>query len=279
MNAKTLFRSKDTDGVGSGTHAGWPALLLPVLAAQALYARLKTPRLTAAAGPAEGEISGRYPALRLLAIGESTVAGAGAATNDQALTCQCARWLRDITGRAVCWKAVGVSGGTARSLLARVRAMERQEADLALVALGVSDVLALRAPDKWARDLASLVLALRERNGDIPVLLAGVPPVERFTALPQPLRSCLGRRARSFDREARRLASRLPSLCHCYTPLPRAEHLADDGFHPSPAGYSAWAWTLAQALAALARLSLDELVAERAAVTYSPINLGGVRAA
>lgn len=279
MDANTLSRSTGRDGPGRGMHDKWLALLLPVLAAQALYARLRTPRLPVAAGPDGGEISGRYPALRLLAIGESTVAGVGAATHEQALACQCARWLRDFTGRAVCWKAVGLSGGNARSLLARVRDMERLEADLALVALGVNDVCAFRAPARWARDLAGLVLALRERCGNIPVLLAGVPPVERFTALPQPLRNYLGRRARMLDREARRLVSRIPGVSHCHTPLPRPEHLADDGFHPSPAGYSGWAWVLAHALAALARLSPDELVAERAAVTYTPLNMSGGHAA
>ncbi|MFO7596632.1 MAG: SGNH/GDSL hydrolase family protein [Desulfocurvibacter africanus] len=279
MNANKLFRSADRNGMSRGMHAGWFALLLPVLVAQATYTRLTTPRLPVAAGPDEGEIPGRYPALRFLALGESTVAGVGAATQEQALTCQCARWLRDLTGRAVCWKAVGLSGGNARSLLVRMRTMERVEADLALVVLGVNDVVAFRAPAKWAQDLTSLVLALRERSGNIPVLLAGVPPVERFTALPQPLRDCLGRRARVLDREARQLVSRLPGLSHCQTPLPRPDHLAEDGFHPSPAGYSGWAWVLAHALATLARLSPDELVAERAAVTYSPMCLSGRHAA
>lgn len=279
MDANTPSRSTDGNGLGKGLHDKWLALLLPVLAAQALYARLTIPRLPVATGPNEGEIPGRYPVLRLLAVGESTVAGVGAVTQDQALACQCARWLRDFTGRAVCWKAVGFSSGNARSLLARVRRMEGLEADLAVVALGVNDVLAFRTPTKWIQDLAALVLALRERSGDIPVLLAGVPPVERFTALPQPLRNCLGRRARILDGKARGLVSRLPGLCHCRTPLPRPEHLAADGFHPSPAGYSGWAWVLAHALTTLARLSPDELVAERAAVTYSPLNLSRGHAA
>lgn len=264
-------RTANSGGVmGRLGHAAWLAFMSPVLAAQAAYVRMATPRLPDAAGPAEGELPGRGPALRLLVIGESTVAGVGAQRMEETLACQCAGRLRGMTGKAVRWKALGRSGANARKLLACVRA-SRLEADLVILALGVNDTVALRPAATWALDLEALISAVRESVGNVPVLLAGVPPMERFTALPWPLRGCLGRRARALDREARRLAARLKGVRHCPTPLPEPEHLAADGFHPSQAGYKGWAWLLAHEMAVLAGLGPDELVAELAAVSYNPL--------
>jgi len=257
---------------------GWLALF-PLLAVQAMSSRLFTPRLPDAAGPDEGRLSGRGPALRLLAVGESTVTGAGVASLDQALTCQCARRLHNMTGRAVRWKALGRNGADARRLLELVRHAPRLEADIVLLALGVNDTMALRPADKWARDLAALVKGVRERVGQAPVLLAGVPPMGGFTALPQPLRSFLGERAGQLDLQARLLAARMPGLAHCPTPLPLSDYLAQDGFHPSQAGYSGWSWVLSMELAALGCLGQDEVVADLAAVAYDPLRLGTRRAA
>lgn len=254
-------------------HAGWLMLMSPVLATQAAYVRMSIPRLPDAAGPDEDEFAGSGPTLKLLALGESTIAGVGAQRQEEALACQCAGRLRNLTGRAVRWKALGRSGANARKLLARVRA-SRLEADLVLLALGVNDAVEFRPADKWARDLADLVSAIRGQVGHVPVLLAGVPPLERFPALPWPLRDCLGRRARVLDREARRLAARMAGVRHCRTPLPEPAHLAEDGFHPSPAGYKGWACLLAHEMAALAGLGPDELVADLAAVSYNPLNMG-----
>lgn len=260
-------------------HAAWLMLIAPVLAAQAVYARATVPRLPGASGPAEGVFQGRGPTIRLLVLGESTVAGVGVETMDQALACQCARRLRGMTGRAVHWRAVGMCGASARDLLARVRSLASLEADLAILVLGVNDVVQFRPAGKWAADLAALVSALREITGDIPVLLAGVPPMEWFPALPRPLRGFFGQRAKLLDNEARLLASRMARLGHCPTPLPGQALLACDGFHPGPDGHAGWAMLLACGLAALAGLGPDDLVAELAAVAYDPFDTGRERAA
>lgn len=267
----TLGRAVDNRGAMDRLgHAAWFMLISPLVAVQAAYVRMSTPRLPDAAGPAEGEFAGRGPVLRLLAVGESTVAGVGARHLEEILACQCASRLRDLTGRTVRWTALGRSGANVRRLLKCVRA-SRLEADLVLLALGVNDAVEFRPAGKWAQDLADLVSAVRERTGNVPVLLAGVPPLDRFPALPWPLRDCLGRRARALDQEARRLAARVAGVRHCFTPMPGPAHLAVDGFHPSPAGYKGWAYQLAHEMAALAGLGPDELVADLAAVSYSPL--------
>ncbi|HEX8692249.1 MAG TPA: SGNH/GDSL hydrolase family protein [Longimicrobium sp.] len=229
-------------------------VLLPVLLAQGRRVRRDTPRLPEAAGPREGVAPGAGPPFGLLVLGESTAAGVGAASHAEALSGQVARALAGRTGRAVAWRVLGRNGATAesarRELLA---AADGVRADVAVVALGVNDTLRFRAPGRWRRHLAELVEALRGRCGPVPVVLAGVPPLGLFPALPQPLGAVLGLRARLLDRAAERLAGELSGVRH--VPMPALDAAAveaffcEDGFHPSVRGYAAWAEALAGAAA------------------------------
>jgi lysophospholipase L1-like esterase len=233
-----------------------------VILAQAVYVKRKTPRLPGAAGPTEGLVPGAGEPFRLVVLGESTVDGVGAATHEEALTGCLARELaRD--GRAVRWRAVGRTGANARTVRAelvpllhlpphhhprsgRSGAAGRPAADLVVIALGVNDTIELRTAAGYRRDLLALVVELRRRLGPADVLLAGVPPMSRFPALPRPLRDVLGARSAALDAAAATLA-RIPGVRH----LPMDPGLLDpaafapDNFHPGPAGYARWARTLA----------------------------------
>ena len=230
-------------------HAG--LLLAPVLAWQGARVRRTVPPLPDASGPTHGECGDGGDAIDLLVIGESTAAGMGAPTHDVALAGCIARALAHHAGRAVRWRVLARSGATARAARDLVDgAHPPPRADVAVVALGVNDVLAIpRGDGAWARDLESLVTALRARCGaELPVVLAAVPPLGCFPALRHPLRWALGARARLFDAAAARLAARLPGVVHA--PASTLEAVADrglfaaDGFHPSPAGYRVWGESL-----------------------------------
>lgn len=224
----------------------------PLLVAQGRAVRRDTPQLPGAAGPACGLVAGAAPALRLVVIGESTVAGVGAASHAEALAGQVAAALAARTGRAVAWRAEGQIGATAAAARrALVPALPAEPADAALVALGVNDTLRLRGPARWSGDLAALVEALRERVGPAHVFLAAVPPMGSFPSLPQPLRAALGLRAALLDATAAGLAPRLGAVTHLPLTLPaRPELFCADGFHPGPAGYSQWGALLAAGMAA-----------------------------
>ncbi len=91
------------------------APLLPILWLQGRYVRKHTPRLPGAAGPTVGTIPAAGIPLRLLVIGESTVAGVGAPDHTHGLTGQIAGALAARTGRTVHWQALGKIGATARA--------------------------------------------------------------------------------------------------------------------------------------------------------------------
>jgi lysophospholipase L1-like esterase len=223
----------------------------PLFAIQGRAVWRNTPRLPAAAGPTVGTVDGPAPALRLLVVGESTVAGVGAATHAEALSGQLAAALAARLGRAVVWRAAGEGGATAAAVRNRlVPALPAEPFDAVLVALGVNDALRFSSPARWAADLTALVDALRERVGPAPVFLAATPPIGRFPALPQPLRAALGLRARLLDVAAAGLAPRLAAVTHLPLALPVTPELfCADGFHPGPEGYRQWGALLAAGMA------------------------------
>jgi len=225
------------------------APLSPWLLLQGLRVRRDTPRLGPAAGPTSGRCVGPSQArpLRLLAIGESTVAGVGAAHHGEALTGQLARQLASLTGRGVAWVACGLSGASvATAHTALLPQVAAEPADLLLVVFGVNDVLEHTRSARYARGLQALIEALRERVGNAPVLIAAAPPMDRFPSLPRPLNAYLGARAALLNGATRRLAvGRAAQVA----PLVGIEPalFATDGFHPSAAGYAVWAESLARA--------------------------------
>lgn len=223
----------------------------PVLVAQGRAVRRDTPQLPEASGPREGVAKGSAPALRLIVLGESTVAGVGVATQAEALASRIAETLAARTGRSVTWRAAGQSGITAagaRRVL--VPMLSPEPADVAVVALGVNDTLRMRGPSRWAADLTTLLDALRLRSGSVPIFLAAVPPMGHFPALPQPLRGALGLRAGLLDATAAELAPRLQRVFHLPTTLPATPAMfSADGFHPSAEGYRRWGGLLAEGIA------------------------------
>jgi lysophospholipase L1-like esterase len=220
-------------------------LLFPVLLLQGRQVRRTVPRLPEAGGPSEGQVPGAEPALRLLVLGESTVAGVGAPSHEDGLAGQTARALASATGQAVRWRAIGRSGVTAHTT--RTELLEpavNVRADVAVIALGVNDTLRFHGAARWTEDLQRLLDTLRARCGRIPIVLSAVPPMSRLPALPRPLGSVLGLRAQLLDRAAQRLAGRWDQVAYVPAPVWLVEAIdaffCEDRFHPSPSGYAIW---------------------------------------
>lgn len=219
-------------------------LLAPVLIYQGLGLRRRIPRLPEAADPA-GTAAGDRPSLRLAVLGDSTAAGVGASTHEEALAGQLAAALAAQTGRAVSWRAVARSGATsetARELVPGLVAGDWRP-DLVVVCVGVNDLKNLRSLRAWDRDVAALLAAIEDTTPESAVMVCGMAPVSRFPALPQPMRAVMALRARAMDHSLSRLAGRR------HAPVSAAlisdGFFATDGFHPSSRGYQAWAEAIA----------------------------------
>lgn len=214
------------------------AALAPVLIGQAMTVRSRVRMLPEPQGARQGR-KGQGPLLRLLVIGDSSAAGVGAPSQDDALLGQVvARLSQNWT---VDYLLLAQSGGRTRDALAWLDGADLR-CDVAITALGVNDVTKGTSLRRFLRAQQDLHDRLHQRHGARQIIVSAVPPVGLFPALPQPLRWVLGQRAARFDRALRnQLAGR--SQCHC-VPFDgefRDGVMAPDGFHPSPRTYAIWA--------------------------------------
>jgi lysophospholipase L1-like esterase len=221
--------------------------LLPLAWAQGSVTRRRVPLLPPAKPPYHGWVPGIGEAIRVLAIGESTVSGVGLSRSDETVAATTAQALVRLTGRPAAWRACGLTGATVRDgLLELVPRIVPTPADLIIVAFCVNDVTAYRSPGVFADDLATLVTATRNRVGNAAVVIGGVAPLDSFPALPWPLRTILGWRAAALQAAAARLTERLPRLVVDRFSAPLAPDLfASDGFHPNRKAHTLWGERLA----------------------------------
>lgn len=178
-------------------------------------------------------------------MGDSSAAGVGAQSQDEALAGQLAKALG--AHHTVAWHLVASIGATTPTTLARLKTEVLPPADIALVVLGVNDVTRGGPRPSWLRCHARLRALLRARSGAQRLYICQVPPLGGFPLLPHPLRWLLGRRATRFDTALRAALAREPDTR--YAPLPDmldVRDMATDGFHPGPVIYAAWASELAR---------------------------------
>lgn len=218
---------------------------------QALWVRRHALRLPPAKGPDRGSVGDRA-ALRLYAIGDSIIAGVGVEHSSRALPALCAQALSARLGRALDWQAVGRNGAELPCLLELLRqpAAAAPESDVVLVSVGVNHVTGLGSRRRWRLQLAQLLAELRQRHPRALIVLAGIPDLARFPALPSPLRHLLGWRSRQLDRLGAELCARTPGYLHQATPIPPdPSAFAADGFHPNAEACAVWAEELAAVIA------------------------------
>ena len=233
-------------------------MLAPMLIAQAKRLRGLALELPEPSGQRHGVglaagVDGASRPLSLLIAGDSSAAGVGAETQDDALASQLALALAQRIRRNVHWHLIAQTGLTSSGVLDLLHAQSLPQFDIAVVIVGVNDITnnvpighALRARNR-------IVRLLRADTGVGHILFPGLPAVERFPLLPQPLAWYGGAQARRNNGLQARWASharRADFVSHL--PMAGFTHpklMADDGFHPSPILYTMVAAHFAKHLA------------------------------
>ena len=227
----------------------------PVLLVQGLYARLRAGRLPPARDPS-GCVGTGAPALRLVGLGDSIIAGIGVSRQTEGLTGQVSAQVARRAGRAVEWQAMGASGVTSERVVAELlEAALRFEPQLAVLSVGVNDAVTGVAPALFKQRLRHIVEALTASRRRPTVVFAGIPPLDTFPALPRPLSRLLGDRARRLQASAVELTGYRGLKVVSFPPVLERAAFARDGFHPGPAGCATWATWVADGFA----LRLGEL--------------------
>lgn len=239
-------------------------LLGPVLLMQGSRVRKTALRLPEAEGPRSGRVEvgamaevnlsarqrhqlERAPShepLRLLFIGDSSAVGVGVSHQSEAWAEPTARLLAGQLARPVEWRLVAQSGLNTHEAIALFEAQASGPADVLITALGVNDVTSQKSARAFIADTLALHDSVAQRTGATRRVLMGIPPMGRFTALPQPLRWYLGRQADALDRALRaQFAGDANIRCIPLDDpvLAAVGELAEDGYHPGPRQYRAMA--------------------------------------
>lgn len=214
----------------------------PVLLAQVRNARKRAVALPEAEGPRSGALAGAGRPITLLFVGDSSAAGVGVAHLDAAFVGHLSRTLHQLTGRPLHWRVAAKSGVSADHALALLDALDAEapgtRALLAVVLLGVNDVIEQIPPHRAVMRRQALVDRLREHHGVRHAVFTPLPPMHEFPLLPYPLRAVVGRDARRLDAAVARWAEDRHDVSHPLIDMHLGpEVMAADGFHPGEPVY------------------------------------------
>ena len=219
-------------------------LISPLLVTQGRLVRTGRPRLPNAPMPWSGTISGPKP-LRLLGLGDSTIAGVGVDNPMLGLTAQLARALYKELGRGVGWDSFGERGITTGQLLEEYLPQafdESDHVDIAMVSIGANDAKNLQPRGRAIKNVAEIVESLHERFPEAVILVSSLPAFNKFPTLPEPLRTVMANHGKGIEVGMRRVVEARP---YALMSPPPSDYpptfFAEDGFHPGAEGYRVWA--------------------------------------
>lgn len=221
----------------------------PVLYAQARRLRQTALELPEPHGPREGVVGRGALALRLLVAGDSSAAGVGALTQDEALAMPLARQLAERLDGRVRWQLVAETGLTSAGVLHKLMHGHVHEADVAVIVCGVNDITKEQGLPFALRKRQHIVDWLRAHGGVRQVLFPALPEMELFPAVPQPLAFYAGQAARRNNRAQARWAASQSAVTHVSMDgVTHRDLFCRDGFHPAPPLYARVAQRLAEAI-------------------------------
>ncbi|MBF0276996.1 MAG: SGNH/GDSL hydrolase family protein [SAR324 cluster bacterium] len=226
-------------------------ILLPILLPLAWYTRRSALRLPEAGGDAQGLFRrDSRKTIEILVLGESTVAGVGVEDHQEGLGAAIAFHLSENTGCSVHWQVLGKNRIDILGVIAKlVPQIPEDRLDYLIICLGVNDTTGLTSLPTWRQRITELVNMIG-RKSKCRVFFSELPPMGKFTALPQPLRWIMGLRASILNRALQQHAM----MGRSFQLIPLGElkdpeFLAVDGYHPSKAGYFAWGKSIAEIIA------------------------------
>lgn len=234
---------------------------LPVMYFQGKRIKASVSELPPAKGP-----SGQYTLpestqepLKLLTIGESTIAGIGVETHEEGFSGTLAKELAQAFQRSIDWKVYAKSGYAARRVTQEILPeIVESEVDLIVVGIGGNDAFELNFPQRWRRDVMQLITELRERFPKSPIVFCNMPPIKAFPAFTPLIKTTIGNLVEILGKELQKLVKAYDHVFYHYDIITveawigkyniegEASDFFSDGVHPAKLTYQVWAKEISQ---------------------------------
>lgn len=216
--------------------------LIPALIIQGNKVKKNTLRLEEPAGERQGE-SGQGKALSILIVGDSAAAGVGVKNQSDALLGGVLKQLQDQFHLS--YRLHAKTGHTSSQVIQALDELNSQHYDVVLTSVGVNDVTKLMPADVWIKKQRKLYAKIEEKFTPTLIIAAGVPPMNLFPALPNPLGWLFGQYAKKMNQQLAKLIAQNPKMSWVEYDIQQYQALnlemAEDGFHPSKEIYAIWA--------------------------------------
>lgn len=199
--------------------------------------------------------------LNLMIVGDSSAAGVGVASQDQALTghllkcLKTAGFMRRRFDR-VNWSLHATTGHTSFDVLRRLYVLSAPETpiDLMVVVVGVNDTTSNVKAKQWQNQIKEIIAVSQRKFGAEYILFSCLPPMADMPALPSPLADFVGAKALSLDKMLQRICDQHANVNYLHVDFKEAglnvnEMFATDGFHPNGAAYEYWAKKMVRRIA------------------------------
>lgn len=228
--------------------------LLPIMYFQGKKIKKTVPRLPEAEGIKGVALVSSNKTLRLLTIGESTIAGVGVKTHKEGFTGFLANELAASLQTNVDWKVYAKSGYTAKKVNDHIVDLITEESiDLIVIGLGGNDAFELNSPKKWNRDIRELIKSIKSKFKDVPIVFTNMPPIKEFPAFTTIIKFTIGNLVDILGEELNGIVKDFDQVYY-YALKPSSEDYIKrfnlkiepseffvDGVHPSKRTYHIWA--------------------------------------
>lgn len=215
--------------------------LIPVLVIQGNRVKKNTVQLPEPEGEREGTCGQGQP-LSILIVGDSAAAGVGVEHQDDALL---GAILKDLQHNfKIQWKLHAKTGDSTAKVICAIEQLETEHFDVVISSVGVNDVTKLMPADIWIQKQKKLYAMIQQKFSPELVIAAGVPPMNMFPALPNPLAWLFGQYAKKMNQQLAKFVASQDSMQWIEYDIEKYRamnlEMAADGFHPSKEVYTLW---------------------------------------
>lgn len=227
--------------------------LLPLLYYQGKKVRKSVPSLPEAKG-VEGIVDiGAAKSLKILTVGESTIAGVGVNSHREGFTGLLAEQLAKSLESNIHWKVYARSGYTAHKVRTKIIPKISEESiDLLVIGLGGNDSFTLNKPWKWSAEIEALIHDIHSKFPNAPIAFTNMPPIKEFPAFTKTIKFVIGNLVEIHGEELSKLVRKYDYVFYNPEKLDvplwieklggkhTYKDFFSDGVHPSKLTYQEW---------------------------------------